>query len=149
MSDTESIAMDADERDAFLGIGGTGVISFSGSEDEPPHSVPVSYGYDESETVFYFRLAVGSDSDKGEIAGNAVTFVIYGQQDGGWRSVIVKGRLAETTEASVARESLEGLQRVQIPLVDIFGRPIKDVPFGFYRLSPDDITCRKEVSTAL
>jgi nitroimidazol reductase NimA-like FMN-containing flavoprotein (pyridoxamine 5'-phosphate oxidase superfamily) len=147
MSDTEATAMDADERDAFLGIGGTGVISFSGSEDEPPHSVPVSYGYDRSETNFYFRLAVGSDSDKGEIAGDPVTFVIYGQQDGGWRSVIIKGHLAETTEASVATESLEGLQQVHIPLVDIFGRPIKDVPFEFYRLSPYEITCRKEVTT--
>ena len=47
----------------------------------------------------------------------------------------------------MATESLEGLQRVNIPLVDIFGRPTKDVPFGFYRLAPDEITARKESST--
>lgn len=69
MSDAQSIEMDADERDAFLGTGGTGVISFAGSSDEPPHSLPVSYGYDDSEATFYFRLAVGSESDKGDVAG--------------------------------------------------------------------------------
>lgn len=147
MSDTESIAMDADERDAFLGTGGTGVVSFGSSGDDPPHSVPVSYGYDGSETAFYFRLAVGPDSDKGDVAGRRVTFVVYGQRDGEWRSVVAKGRLEETTEASVATESLEGLQRVHIPLVDIFGRPVKDVEFEFHRLVPDELTSRKESGT--
>ncbi len=149
MSEKESIAMDADERDAFLGTGGTGVISFPSSGDEPPHSVPVSYGYDRSETTFYFRLAVGPDSEKGDVAGRHVTFVIYGQKDENWQSVIVKGRLEETTEASIATESLEGLQQVHIPLVDIFGEPVKDVPFEFYRLVSDEMTSRKESSTAV
>lgn len=149
MSDTESMAMDADERDAFLGTGGTGVISFPSPGDEPPHSVPISYGYDRSETTFYVRLAVGPDSDKGDVAGRPVTFVLYGQRDEDWRSVIVKGRLEETTEASAATESLEGLQHVHIPLVDIFGQPVKDVSFEFYRLVPDEMTSRKESSTAV
>jgi nitroimidazol reductase NimA-like FMN-containing flavoprotein (pyridoxamine 5'-phosphate oxidase superfamily) len=149
MSDTESTAMGADERDAYLGTGGTGVISFPSLDDESPHSVPVSYGYDRSEATFYFRLAVGPDSDKGDVAGRHVTFVIYGQQDENWQSVIAKGRLEETTEASVATESLEGLQQVHIPLVDIFGRPVKDVPFEFYRLVPDEMTSRRESSTAV
>jgi nitroimidazol reductase NimA-like FMN-containing flavoprotein (pyridoxamine 5'-phosphate oxidase superfamily) len=141
--------MDADERDAFLGTGGTGVISFPSSDDESPHSVPVSYGYDRSETTFYFRLAVGSDSDKGDVAGRHVTFVIYGQQDENWQSVIARGQLEETTEASIATDSLEGLRQVHIPLVDIFCRPVKDVSFEFYRLVPDEMTSRKESSTAV
>mgnify|MGYP000249885862 CR=1 FL=1 len=149
MSDTESVAMGADERDGFLGTGGTGVISFPSSDDESPHSVPVSYGYDRSETTFYFRLAVGPDSDKGDVAGRHVTFVIYGQQDENWQSVVAKGQLEETTEASIATDSLEGLRQVHIPLVDIFGRPVKDVPFEFYRLVPDEMTSRKESSTAV
>ncbi|WP_323192557.1 pyridoxamine 5'-phosphate oxidase family protein [Halostella sp. PRR32] len=149
MRDTEPTAMDAEERNAFLGTGGTGVISFPSSDDESPRSVPVSYGYDKSDTTFYFRLAVGPDSDKGDVAGSHVTFVVYGQQDENWQSVIAKGQLKETTEASVATDSLEGLRRVHIPLVDIFGRPVKDVPFEFYRLVPDEMTSRKESSTAM
>ncbi|WP_254839749.1 pyridoxamine 5'-phosphate oxidase family protein [Natronomonas marina] len=149
MSDTESTAMDDDERDAFLGTGGTGVISFPDSEEEPPYSVPISYGYDQSESVFYFRISVAPDSEKGEVAGRPVTFVTYGQVDDVWRSVVVKGRLEETREDSVATESLAGLRQVHIPLVDIFGRPAKDVPFEFYRLVPDEMTARKESSTAI
>lgn len=149
MSDTQAIAMDADECDAFLGPGGTGVISFAESGDEPPHSIPVSYGYDATERVFYFRLAVGPDSEKGPLAGRHVTFVSYGQEDDSWRSVVARGRLEETTEESVATETLQGLQQVHIPLVDIFGRPPKDVPFEFYRLVPDEMTGRKESSTGV
>lgn len=148
MNRKKPIEMDADERDAFLGTGGTGVISVPRSDGDPPHSVPVSYGYDPSESVFYFRLAVGSDSDKQDAADSSVTFVVYGQQEDTWRSVVVTGQLVETSEASVATESLEGLQQVHIPLVDIFGRPIKDVPFGFYRLDPDEMTARTEATTA-
>jgi len=148
MSDTPSTAMDAEQRDAFLGTGGTGVISFPSSADEPPHAVPVSYGYDQSERTFYFRLAVGPGSDKGEATDAPVSFVVYGRQDDSWRSVVATGKLEETTESSVATESLEGLQQVHIPLVDIFGRPVKDVPFEFYRLVPDEMTSRAESSTA-
>ncbi len=139
--------MDVDERDSFLGTGGTGVISFPRSDDGPPHSVPVSYGYDRSETAFYFRLAVGSDSDKPDPAGSYVTFVVYGRPEDAWRSVVASGQLKETTEASVATESLEGLSRVHIPLVDVFDRPVRDVPFGFYRLVPDEVTARTESPT--
>lgn len=147
MGNAQSVSMDADECEAFLGAGGTGVISFAGAEDEHPHTIPVSYGYDATETTFYFRLAVGSDSDKGEVAGSPVTFVVYGQEDDRWRSVVAKGHLEETTEESVAMESLQGLQQVHIPLVDIFERPARDVPFEFYRLAPDELSGRKESKT--
>lgn len=149
MSGSNATGMDADERDAFLGTGGTGVISFPSMDDESPHSVPVSYGYDQSGPTFYFRLAVGSESDKRDAAGRRITFVVYGQQDEEWRSVIVNGQIEKTTEESVATESLEGLQQVHIPLVDIFGQPVKNVPFEFYRLVPEELTSRKESSTAV
>ena len=148
MSDTEPTSMEADERDAFLSSGGTGVISLSSPNGESPHSVPVSYGYDSAETTFYFRLAVAADSDKGDLVGRPATFVVYGQRDDDWQSVVAKGTLEATTEPSVALESLQGLQQVHIPLVDIFGRPTRDVPFEFYRLVPSEITARKESSTA-
>lgn len=149
MPDSQSSVMDADERDAFLGVGGTGVISLSGREDSPPYSVPVSYGYDGDENTFYFRLAVGSDSEKGDLAGRHATFVVYGQEDDDWRSVVAKGRLEETTEEPIATESLQGLQQVHIPIVDIFEQPVKDVSFEFYRLVPEELTAREETSKAL
>jgi nitroimidazol reductase NimA-like FMN-containing flavoprotein (pyridoxamine 5'-phosphate oxidase superfamily) len=150
MSDTSPTEMTTEERDAFLGAGGTGVLSLASGEG-PPHAIPVSYGYDAEGTTFYFRLAVGPDSGKGELADRPVTFVSYGREDTAenWRSVVAKGRLEATTEESAALESLEGLQQVHIPLVDIFGRPARDVPFEFYRLVPDELTGRQETSTAV
>lgn len=147
MSDPESVLMDEDERDAFLGSGGTGVIALSEARDRSPHAAPVSYGYDETENVFYFRLSTSGDSAKGELSDRAVTFVTYGQLDDGWRSVVAKGSLRETTEESVAIDSLEGLRQVEIPLVDIFGEPPKDVTFEFYRLDPEWLTGRKKSQT--
>jgi len=149
MSETDLGEMDTNERDDFLGDGGTGVISFATTTDEAPHSIPVSYGYDALESTFYFRLAVGPDSDKGEVAGRAVSFVIYGQGEDGWRSVVATGSLEETTEESIATETLAGLDRVHIPLVDVFATPPREVPFEFYRLVPDELSGRKEARTEL
>jgi len=149
MSDPDATTMDDAERDSFLEDGGTGVMSLSTTGDERPHSMPVSYGYDPTESTFYFRLAVDAASEKGNLADRAVTFVTYGQQNDTWQSVIAGGRLEETTTESIATETLQGLERVHIPLVDIFGRPPRDVQFEFYRLVPDELSGRKELSTAI
>jgi nitroimidazol reductase NimA-like FMN-containing flavoprotein (pyridoxamine 5'-phosphate oxidase superfamily) len=149
MTVPDSVAMDDDERDAFLGDGGTGVISFPTDGDEAPHSIPVSYGYDTAEETFYFRLAAGEGREKSDLLDRSVSFVTYGTTDGTWQSVVAEGRLEETTDASIATETLEGLERVRIPLVDIFGQPPADVPFKFYRLAPESLTARKESSTSV
>lgn len=148
MTESETVTMDPKERDEFLGNGGTGVISFGTAGGEPPHSIPVSYGYDAVEDTFYFRLAGGSDSEKGEMAGRKVSFVTHGQgEDGLWRSVVASGRLDATTAKGIATETLEGLDRVHIPLVNVFGRPTKDVQFEFFRLEPEELTARVESKT--
>jgi nitroimidazol reductase NimA-like FMN-containing flavoprotein (pyridoxamine 5'-phosphate oxidase superfamily) len=149
MTELDSISMDDEERDAFLGTGGTGVMAFSSADEAPPHAVPVSYGYDSGETAFYYRLAVGPESPKGDVVGRPVTFVVYARRDEDWHSVVATGDMEATTDASVSTETLEGLEHVHIPLVDIFGRPTKDVDFEFYRLVPDELTGRKESPTSV
>ncbi|KYH25924.1 pyridoxamine 5'-phosphate oxidase [Halalkalicoccus paucihalophilus] len=142
MADT-SVEMDAETRDELLGRGGIGVISLSTPDKESPHSIPVSYGYDATETTLYFRLAVGADSGKGELNGRDVSFVTYDRADG-WRSVVANGRLEDVDEESIATETLEGLDRVDIPLVDMFDEPTRTVSFEFFRLVPEEISGRKE-----
>lgn len=144
MDESEAIEMDERERDTFLGTGGTGTIALSEAGEKPPHAVPVSYGYDETNAMFYFRLAADADSEKGDLSNRSVTFVTYGNLDEKWCSVVAKGRLRETIEDDIAIDSLEGFQRVEIPLVDIFGRPTSDISFEFYRLDPEELTTRKE-----
>lgn len=141
---TTPVEMEAQARDEFLGNGGTGVIALSAPDEESPHAVPVSYGYDAMETTFYFRLASGT---KGDLANRPVTFVVYGQGNG-WRSVVARGRLEDVEAEGVATESLEGLDRVDIPFVDIFHSPLREVEFEFYRLDPDQMTARAAVDGA-
>lgn len=135
------------ERDAFLGAGGTGVLSLSTESDEPPHTVPVSYGYDGSTGTFYFRLSIGPDSEKGDLADRPVAFVTYSQSDDRWQSAVARGRLESTTEESIAVESLEGLRGVELQYVDIFDQPLRTVTFEFYRLVPDSVEARRESYT--
>ncbi len=146
MSAPTPVTMDDGERDEFLGNGGTGVLALD-TPDGPPHALPVSYGYDAPEETFYFRLAVGSGREKGEVAGRPVTFVVHGEE-GGWRSVVASGQLEPVEDADIATDTLDGLSRVQIPLVDIFGRPPGEVSFEFHRLVPESLTGRRESSTA-
>lgn len=86
--------------------------------------------------MFYFRLALREGSSKGDLFERTVTFVTYGRPDDEWQSVVAKGRLRSTTEESIAIESLEGLQQIRIPLVEIFGRPTSEVTLEFYRIEP-------------
>jgi len=74
----------------------------------------------------------------------SVSFVVYGRHADVWKSVVASGALRETTADDVALQSLEGLERVHIPLVDIFGEPVENVSFEFYRLDPEQITGRVE-----
>lgn len=142
MEANQPVEMDPEDRDAFLGTGGTGVIALSAPEDESPRAVPVSYGYDPKDAVFYFRLAKGT---KGELLNRPVTFVVYGNDDR-WRSVVARGRLEDVEAEGIATESLDGLDRVDIPLVDIFHAPLREVEFEFYRLDPDELSARVEAN---
>lgn len=140
--------MDEDERDAFLGPGGTGVLSLSTASGESPYAVPVSYGYDHSTETFYFRLATDADSEKGELVDRRATFVTYGQPEDRWQSVVAEGRLEPTSKESIATETLEGFRNVELQYVDIFDQPLETVSFEFYRLVPDRIGARREARTS-
>jgi len=143
MSYTRAVNLDAEGRDAFLGAGGTGVVSFTDG-DGPPHSIPVSYGYDAETESFFFRLAYDADTEKPDPADAAVSFVVYRETDDGWRSVVAKGDLESTDEEAVSTSALKGLGRVDIPLVDVFERAPVETDFEFFRLQPDELTGRKE-----
>jgi nitroimidazol reductase NimA-like FMN-containing flavoprotein (pyridoxamine 5'-phosphate oxidase superfamily) len=141
-----TVELDTQAIESFLGQSGTGVISLSTSSTEPPHSVPVSYGYDTQDGAFYFRIAVGPDSEKGDLAGRPASFVVHDTVDEQWHSVVARGQLTDIEEDQ-PQEALAGLERVHIPLVDIFGQRPGTVDFEFLRLVPDELTGRTEEST--
>jgi len=139
--------MSEDERDEFLGRGGTGVISFSTAPDEPPFLLPVSYGYDGSLGQFYFKLAFPPDSSKADAVDEPVSFASHAQTDDGWRSVVATGTLEEVTDLPTESLAIQGMWAVEIPNVDIFERPRDDVTFRDFRLVPARLTGRKEAQT--
>jgi nitroimidazol reductase NimA-like FMN-containing flavoprotein (pyridoxamine 5'-phosphate oxidase superfamily) len=147
MSDSRAVHMDDDERDAFLGAGGTGTIAFP-EKDGPPHAIPVSYGYDAQTGDFFFRLAYGGDTDKPDPTADPVTFVTHADTDDGWRSVVAHGTLEETDEEAVSTDALDALRRVDIPLVDVFERAPRETSFRFFRLRPDAVTGRTEAGAS-
>lgn len=143
VSSEKHVDMDEGERDDFLGDGGTGVLSLSTTAEDPPHAIPVSYGYDASETTLYFRLAEGPEDSKGNLDGRPVAFVTD-DQDRGWKSVVARGHLKDVEREGIATDSLEGLERVDMPLVDVFHAPLREVEFDFFRLVPDEMSGRVE-----
>jgi len=148
MDSDNPVTMDDEAVDAFLGSGGTGVLSLSTADTTPPHAVPVSYGYDAVGRTLYFRLAVGPDSSKSGLDDRPVTFVSYGEESGRWHSVVASGRLEGVEHADIATETLAGLDRVELSLVDMFGQPTRVVDFEFYRLVPEELAGRVETPMA-
>lgn len=158
------VTLPEDERNAFLGDGGTGVVSFGTSEDEPPRSFPVSYGYAAETEQFYFKLAFPPDSTKDEVIDNPVSLVVYGIDEAGdassqqgddgeqgtdaddrpWKSVVATGRLEELAELPPESAAVQGMWAVDIPGFEMFDQPREDVEFQDFRLDPTSITGRKE-----
>ena len=141
------VQLSDDERDEFLGRGGTGVLSFSRAPDEPPFLVPVSYGYNAGLTSFYFRLAFLPNSEKATLVDKPVSFATHAETDDGWRSVVASGDLEEVTDVPYDSSAAQGMWAIQIPEVDVFDRPSEDITFRYFRLVPERLTGRKEVQS--
>ncbi|SDK73379.1 pyridoxamine 5'-phosphate oxidase family protein [Natronorubrum texcoconense] len=140
------VQLTADERDAFLGTGGVGVISFGSDEGAPPASLPVSYGYYADAGDFYFRLSFPPNSSKSDVIDRPVSFVVFDETDDGWRSVVATGPLEELADAPDESAAVQGMWAVRIPTVDVFDRPREEISFRDFRLVPETLTGRKSVS---
>lgn len=139
------LQMSEEEMNEFLGRGGTGVISFSTDTDEPPVSIPVSYGYNADAKTFYYRLSFPKDSRKADLVDKQVSFVTHDETDGRWQSVVVTGQLAEVSGEPYESAEIQGMWAIQIPVVDIFERPQRETTFRYFHLDPETMTGRKEV----
>ncbi|WP_276256198.1 pyridoxamine 5'-phosphate oxidase family protein [Halomontanus rarus] len=140
------IQLSEEERDEFLGTGGTGVLSFATGADEPSSSFPVSYGYFADDRDFYFRLSFPPGSTKADVIDNQVSFVTYEKRDDGWRSVVATGQREEIDGLPYESNVVQGMWAIDIPTIDIFDRPREELEFHDFRLDPETLTGRKDVS---
>ncbi|SEH15444.1 hypothetical protein SAMN04487967_2080 [Natronorubrum sediminis] len=134
-----------DERNEFLSNGGTGVLSFATDRDDPPASLPVSYGYYADDEAFYFRLSFPPGSSKTDVVDNPVSFVVHAETDDGWRSVVATGTLEELADMPYESVAVQGMWAIDIPTVDIFDRPREELEFRDFRLAPETLSGRKSV----
>ena len=143
MADHQSHAMDDNEIDALLGTGGTGVVAFA--DDDEPYAIPVSYGYDGDTDHFYIRCGFAPDSRKRRFVDDGVTAsVVVTDDTEGWRSVIARGALTEVSEPAVGGGAAQSIRRMDIPYVTIHETPATAMEFELYRLTPEELTGRKE-----
>jgi uncharacterized protein len=144
MHDSRWHQLSGSELEAFLGRGGTGVISFGADAGTAPASIPVSYGYNADVEAFYFRLSLPPESRKAELVDRPVSFVTYAETDDGWRSAVATGRLEPVEEASYDSTTVQGMWGIEIPEVDVFERPRDELTFRDFRLAPETLSGRKE-----
>lgn len=139
------IELDADAIRAYLARHGTGVLSLADSDE--PYSTPVSYGFDPDARTFYFRLGFGDGGEKRRFLDQSVRarFVVYGETDDGWYSVIAKGVLERVEASDVTHEVARNLRRADLPLLDIWPVPVDEIEFEVYRLDVEELTGRRSV----
>ncbi|MFC4990409.1 pyridoxamine 5'-phosphate oxidase family protein [Saliphagus infecundisoli] len=137
--------MNKEEISEFLGRGGTGVISFATESDEPPVTIPVSYGYNADIEALYFQLSIPQESRKAELVPRQVSFVVHDETDGGWQSVVATGQLEEISDSPYESTAIQGMWAIEIPIVEIFDRPRTEVTFRYFLLEPETLTGRTEV----
>ncbi|ELY54430.1 flavin-nucleotide-binding protein-like protein [Natronococcus amylolyticus DSM 10524] len=147
MRDSRWHQLSGSELEAFLGRGGTGVISFATGTDTgtAPPSIPVSYGYNADVEAFYFRLSLPPESRKAELVDCPVSFVTYGETDDGWKSAVATGRLEPVEEASYDSPTVQGMWGIKIPEVDVFEQPREELTFRDFQLAPETLSGRTEV----
>ena len=103
--------LDDPEVDAVLTDVGVGVLSMS--VDGVPYGVPLSFGYDGVDTLYFVFLGASADLRKETYAeqSDQASFTTFDiDPDGSWRSVIVSGpiRRISINEWDAAQEAMAG-----------------------------------------
>ncbi|ADB59590.1 pyridoxamine 5'-phosphate oxidase-related FMN- binding protein [Haloterrigena turkmenica DSM 5511] len=140
--DQETDMADA-EIDDFLGDHETGVLSLARTDD--PYAIPISYGYDDDERVFYMRLVSTPESEKRAFLESSPTarLVVYDEQDSTYRSVIATGRLEDIPPAELTPDQIAQYGEAKRPLFEIWAQGKEDLDIELYRLDPDTLEGRR------
>lgn len=131
------------EIDDFLGDHETGVLSLARTDD--PYAIPISYGYDDDERVFYMRLVSTPESEKRAFLESSPTarLVVYDEQDSTYRSVIATGRLEDIPPAELTPDQIAQYGEAKRPLFEIWAQGKEDLDIELYRLDPDTLEGRR------
>lgn len=129
-----------DGLDALLGRQQTAVLSLA--YDDEPYAIPVSYGYDGVNQVFYIQLVVEADSEKRRFLGAApqARLVVSEHRDGVYRSAIATGTLERVFRDELSVEEIYQYSGAKRPLLELWG---EDDDIELYELDPETLTGRE------
>ncbi|ELZ15319.1 pyridoxamine 5'-phosphate oxidase-related FMN- binding protein [Haloterrigena salina JCM 13891] len=140
--DQETDMADA-EIDDFLGDHETGVLSLARTDD--PYAIPISYGYDDDERVFYMRLVSTPESEKRAFLESSPTarLVVYDERDSTYRSVIATGQLEDISPSELTPDQIAQYGEAKRPLFEIWAQGKEELDIELYRLDPDSLEGRR------
>lgn len=144
MSAPKEIEMSTEEIDEFLGRHETGVLTLA--RDGSPYSIPISYGYDTTDRIFYLRLVSTPESEKREFLESApeTRIVVYHEEDQStYRSVIAKGTLTQIQPDTLSVSQIEQYGDAQRPLFEIWGEDKEELDIQLFRCSPEQLSGRR------
>lgn len=141
IDETEGFEMEEGEIEAFLGEQGVGVLSLA--RDDEAYGVPISFGYDGEDRLYFVFLGIGERSRKREFAEatERASFVAYEvESKHAWMSAVAGGRVREvaddeweTLEASIEdnawypslfseSDPMQGIQGWVLEIEELTGR---------------------------
>ncbi|MFC3959355.1 pyridoxamine 5'-phosphate oxidase family protein [Halovivax cerinus] len=145
MSLARETEMAPDELDAFVGQQETGVLSLA--RDDEPYAIPISYGYDANERVFYLRLVSTPESEKRRYLSSSprARLVVYDENrpESTYRSVVAVGSLAEIPPGELTVDRIEQYGEAKRPLFEIWANSKQDLDIQLYTLEPAELSGRR------
>ncbi|ELY48453.1 pyridoxamine 5'-phosphate oxidase-related FMN- binding protein [Natronorubrum bangense JCM 10635] len=135
--------MTAAAIDDFLGHHETGVLSLARTDE--PYSIPISYGYDDDDRVFYMRLVSTPESEKRAFLDTSPSarLVVYDEQASSYRSVIATGTLENIPPAELTPSQIAQYGDAKRPLFEIWAQQKDELDIELYRLTPDSLNGRQ------
>jgi Predicted flavin-nucleotide-binding protein len=132
-----------EEIDSLLGRHETGVISLA--REGEPYAVPISYGFDAEQRVFYLRLVSTPESEKRKFLSSTphTRFVVYEEDAPLYSSVVATGTLSEISREELTVEHVEQYGEAKRPLFEIWGDSLPDLNVRLYRFDPEDMSGRR------
>ena len=143
MTIDQEVVMAPAAVDELLSRQETGVLSMA--RDDDPYAIPISYGYDATDRVFYLRLVSTPDSEKRQFLSSSpkVRLVVYEESVPVYRSVVASGMLESIPRDELTVEHIEQYGRAKRPLFEMWAEHKPDLEVGLYRLAPEELTGRQ------
>ncbi len=140
--DKETEMTDA-EVDEFLGHRETGVLSLARADD--PYAIPISYGFDEENRVFYMRLVSTPDSEKRSFLESTplARLVIYDEAESSYQSVIANGTLESIEPSELTPDQIAQYGDARRPLFEIWAEGKDALDIELYKLDPETLNGRR------